>query len=152
MTGIEFNPLRLIVEDGEDLKILSAVLQDAIGKVGDFAHIPSQRRFAFVANRFVWEIAGEKKRGPFMRVRAGCHFDDVLSVRQMNLRTDAPSGVVELLSVDFAPGADGGGAVTLNLAGGGAIRLEVEALNAQLSDISEPWLTPSRPDHPDHKD
>lgn len=148
MTGLkDYKPLRLSVEDAEDLKVLSTVLQDAIGKIGDFAHLPQQRRFAFVANRFVWEAASDKKRGPFARVRVGCHFDDVLAVRQVHLRPDAKDGVVDLLSVRFEPAEDGAGVVTLDFAGGGAIRLEVEALNAQLSDISAPWMTQSKPDH-----
>ncbi|MCA8888658.1 MAG: DUF2948 family protein [Parvularculaceae bacterium] len=149
----DYRPLRLMTEDAEDLKVLSAMLQDAIGKVGDFAYLPEQRRFAFVANRFVWEIAGERRRGAFARVRAGCHFDDVIAVRQQNLRTDTKNGVVELLAIsfepgeNFKPGEDGAGIVTLEFAGGGAIRFDVESVNAQLSDISAPWPVRMRPDH-----
>ena len=148
MAGLkDYRPLKLLVEDAEDLRVLSAVLQDAVAKVGDFAHLPQQRRFAFVANRFVWEDAADRKRGPYARVRVGCHFDDVLSVRQLKLRPDAREGVVELLAIRFEPGADGAGAVTLDFAAGGAIRLEIESVNAQLSDISAPWLTQSKPEH-----
>ncbi|OFW99973.1 MAG: hypothetical protein A3E78_04150 [Alphaproteobacteria bacterium RIFCSPHIGHO2_12_FULL_63_12] len=148
MPGLkDYKPLRLMVGDADDLKVLSAVLQDAIAKVGDFAHVPSQRRFAFVANRFVWEDAADKKRGPFARVRAGCHFDDVLAVRQMNLRPDAKDGVLNLLAIRFEPSADGAGAVMFDFAGGGAIRLEVESLNAQLADMSEPWPARAKPAH-----
>jgi len=143
----DYKPLRLMIEDADDLKILSTVLQDAIAKIGDFAHLPRQRRFAFVANRFVWENAADKKRGPFARVRVGCHFDDVLAVKQLNLRPDAKDGVLDLLAIRFEPASDGAGAVTLDFAGGGAIRLEVESLNAQLADISEPWLTQAKPGH-----
>ena len=148
MAGLkDYKPLRLTVEDAEDLKVMSAVLQDAIAKIGDFAYLPNRRRFAFVANRFIWEGAGERRRGPFARVRAGCHFDDVISVRQLNLRPDVKEGVVDLLAVAFEAGADGAGVITLDFAGGGAIRLEVESLNAQLADISAPWMTEARPDH-----
>ena len=150
MTSLrEYRPLRLLVEDAEDLKVMSSVLQDAIAKIGDFAHMPAQRRFAFVANRFVWEAAGDRKRGPFARVRTGCHFEDVLAVRQMNLRADVKDGVVDLLAIRHEPGEDGAGAVILDFAGGGAIRLEVESVNAQLADISAPWATRTRPDHKD---
>lgn len=142
-----YKPLRLMVEDSEDLKALSAVMQDAVLKIGDLAQLPAQRRFALVANRFVWEAAADRKRGPFARVRVGCHFDDVLSVRQMNLRAEARSAVLDLLAIRFEPGADGAGSVILDFAGGGAIRLEVESLNAHCADISAPWLTATRPDH-----
>ncbi len=148
MPGLkDYKPLRLLVEDADDLKVLSTVLQDAIAKVGDFAHLPKQRRFAFVANRFVWETAVDRKSGPFARVRAGCHFDDVISVRQQNLRPDAKDGVLDLLAVRFEPASEGAGVATLDFAGGGVIRLEVESLNAQLADISAPWMTKARPGH-----
>jgi hypothetical protein len=148
MTGLkDYKPLRLMVEDADDLNALSTVLQDAIAKIGDFAHLPKQRRFAFVANRFIWEGAGEARRGPFARVRSGCHFDDVISARQQNLRVNAKDGVLDLLAIRFEPGADGAGVVTIDFAGGGAIRLEVESLNAQLADISAPWPTNMKPVH-----
>lgn len=148
MAGLrDYKPLRLLVEDADDLKALSTVLQDAIAKVGDFAYLPSQRRFAFVANRFVWETAADKKQGPFARVRSGCHFDDVADVRRMNLRSEAKDAILDLLAIRFEPAADGAGTVILDFAGGGAIRLEVESLNAQLSDISAPWMTQSKPGH-----
>lgn len=148
MTGLaDYRPLRLLVEDADDLKVMSAMLQDAVARIGDFAHLPAQRRFAFVANRFVWECASDKKRGPFARVRAGCHFDDVKAVRQQNLRLDAKDGVVELLAVRFDPGVEGAGIVTLDFAGGGAIRLDVESVNAQLADVSAPWPARMKPEH-----
>lgn len=143
MTGLEgYKPLRLIAADAEDLDAVSAVLQDAVAKIGDFAHLPRARRFAFVANRFVWEARDGKAR-----VRSGCHFDDVTAVRQTNLRLDAKNAVVEILAVRFAPAADGAGVVTIDLAGGGAIRLDVESVNAQLTDISGPWPTRMKPEH-----
>lgn len=143
----DYKPLRLIAEDAEDLKVLSACLQDAVIKVGDFAHLPQERRFALVANRFVWECAADRKRGPFARVRTGAHFDDVTAARQQNIRADAKDAVLELLALRFEPGEDGGGAVLLEFSGGGVIRLEVESVNAQLRDLSAPWSTARKPDH-----
>ena len=148
MVGLkDYKPLRLMAGDKEDLDVLSAVLQDAIAKLGDFAYVSAERRFAFVANRFVWESAGGRKTGPFLRVRAGVHFDDVMSVQFQHLKADAKDAVVEILSLRFEEGEDGAGVLLIDLAGGGAIRLEVESVNAYLSDISDPWRTRSRPDH-----
>src|SRR5690554_2484461 len=113
--------------DAEDLGIMSAVLQDAVAKLGDFAFLPAERRYAFVANWFLWECAADRKHGPFARVRAGAHFDDVKSAQFQNLRTDAKDAVVELLAIKFEPGEDGAGVIVLDFAGGGAVRLEVES-------------------------
>lgn len=142
------NPLRLIAADAEDLKVISACLQDAVAKIGDFAWLPAERRFAFVSNRFVWELAANRSRGPFWRTRTGAHFNDVRAVQQMNLRTDVKDAVLELLAVRFEPvGEDGGGEIYLDFAGGGAIRLEVDAVNCEIADLSAPWRTRARPRH-----
>ena len=102
MTSLrDYKPLRLMAGDATDLEVISACLQDAVAKLGDFAYLPDDRRFAFVANRFLWECAGDRKGGVFARVRAGAHFDDVISAQFQNLRSDAKDAVVELLSIRF---------------------------------------------------
>lgn len=143
----DYKPLRLMAGDAEDLDVLSACLQDAVAKLGDFAYLPEERRFAFVANRFVWEYAADRKTGPFARVRAGAHFDDVKSAKFQHLKSNAKDAVVELLSIRFEPGEDGAGAVILDFAGGGAVLLEVESINAFMSDMSDPWRTRAKPKH-----
>jgi hypothetical protein len=143
----DYKPLRLMAGDKEDLDVISACLQDAVAKLGDMAYIADERRFAFVTNRFVWECASNRNTGPFIRVRTGVHFDDVLSAQFQYLRTDARDAVVELLAIRFEEGDDGAGMVHIDLAGGGAIKLEVESVNAYLRDISEPWRTRSKPAH-----
>ena len=145
----DYTPLRLMAGDEQDLVALSAVLQDAVAKLGDFAFLPSERRFVFVANRFCWECATDRRHGPFARVRAGIHFDDVKSAQFQHLRTDAKDAVVELLSIRFDAGEDGTGEIIFDFAGGGAVRLEVESVNAYISDISEPWRTRAKPEHKD---
>jgi hypothetical protein len=148
MSGLaNYKPVRMFAEDADDLGVFSALLQDAVAKVGDFAYLPKERRFAFVANRFLWECAAPKGKGAPGRARAGCHFDDVLAARQMRIRADAADAVVELLSIRFEPGADGGGVILLDFAGGGAIRLDVESVNGQLMDLAGPWPTRLTPKH-----
>lgn len=147
MTSLkDYKPLRLMAGDKEDLDVLSACLQDAVAKLGDFAFLPDERRFALVANRFLWECAGGRV-GPFARVRAGVHFDDVKAAKFLHLRANAKDAVVELLALRFEAGEDGAGEIVFDFAGGGAIRLEVESINAYMSDISEPWRTRAKPKH-----
>ena len=139
-----YKPLRIIAADQDDLKTMSSYVQDAIFKVGDMAWLSAQRRFAFVANRYVWEAKGAQAR-----VRSGLHFDDVISVQHKNIRLDAQEAVVSLMAIQYSAGEgdEGHPEVTLSFSGGGTIRLVVEAVNVELSDISDPWQTRSRPDH-----
>ena len=147
MTPKNYTPLALMAADADDLQVVSAVLQDAVAKVGDLAFLRSARRFALVANRFVWEEGASKARGPFSRVRVGVHFDDVTRVRSRGVDLNARDAVVDLLSVAFEAAEDGAGTITLTFAGSGEIALDVEAINVTLEDISAPWRTQSRPDH-----
>jgi hypothetical protein len=137
--------LKLIAEDEEDLAILSAHLQDAVMRIGDLAYLPKSRRFAAFVNRYCWEGCPEGSVGE--RTRAGLHFNNVLKVQAMNVRQNDPEAVAELLALRFEPKGEAGGFIDLMLAGGGCIRLEVEAIDAALRDVSEHWPARARPAH-----
>jgi len=136
--------LKLLAQDEEDLKIISAHLQDAVMRVGDLAYLRKQRRFAAVVNRFCWECE-ERESGT--RVRTGIHFDGVLRVQSSHVRQNDPEAIAELLAIDFTPEADGGGTIDLLLSGGGRIRLHVECIDAVLRDMTEPRPAVARPEH-----
>jgi len=135
--------LKLAAADAEDLQILSARLQDAVGQLKNFTWLPKKRRFAALLNRLQWEDGGKT------RVRAGLHFDGVLKVQSSNVKLGAGDAVVSLLAVRFEPagGEDPGGIVEIVLAGGGAIRLTVECIDAELADMTQSWAARGRPDH-----
>lgn len=135
----------LAAVDAEDLEVISARLQDAVARMGDLVYLAKKRRFAALFNRFRWE-SGKREN---LRVRSGLHFDGVLSVKSRNLKRGAPDAVVSLLAVRFAPKAadDPSGTVELVFAGGGAMMLEVECLDAGLADVSGDWAARRRPEH-----
>jgi len=135
--------LKLAAADAEDLQILSARLQDAVGQLKNFTWLPKKRRFAAMVNRLQWEDGGKT------RVRAGLHFDGVLKVQSSQVKLGAGDAVVSLLALRFEPagGEDPGGIIEIVLAGGGAIRLTVECIDAELSDGTESWAARGRPDH-----
>jgi len=137
--------LKLIAEDEEDLAIISAHVQDAVMRIGDLAYLPKTRRFAAFINRYCWEGCPENEIGE--RIRAGLHFDNVLGVKALHVRQNNPDAVVELLALRYEPKANGAGHIDLLLAGGGCIRLEVEAIQASLRDVSGPWKARARPAH-----
>ena len=144
--------LKLAAADAEDLQILSARLQDAVLKLKNVSWQPKKRRFALVVNRLQWESGGQT------RVRAGLHFDGVLKVQSQNVKLGADEAVVSLLAVTFTPNgahengeADPGGVIELVLAGGGAFRLTVECVDAELSDMTSSWTARGTPDHESEK-
>lgn len=135
--------LRLAAADAEDLEILSARLQDAAGQLKDFTWLPQKRRFAAVLNRLQWEAGGKT------RVRAGLHFDGVLKAQSSKVKLGASEAVVSLLALRFEPAGseDPGGMIEIVLAGGGAIRLTVECIAVELTDMTGAWAARALPDH-----
>jgi hypothetical protein len=139
--------LKLLAMDDEDLAVLSAHVQDAVLKVADLVNLPKERRFAIGMNRFTWEKADGQRRN-FERRRAALTFDRVLSVQTSHIRRDQPEAVLELLAIGFEPeGEAPAGHVMLYFAGGGAIRLAVECIEARLADLGTAWATRSKPSH-----
>ena len=132
-------PLRLLAEDADDLHIISAALQDAILRPVDIVWEPQARRVTLALSRFCWECGGT-------RVMAAMQFGDVIAVKSRRLPR-GPEYALELLAMDFEPGEAPGGRVTLMFAGGGDLRIEVECLDAVLTDLSERWPAKVAPTH-----
>jgi hypothetical protein len=140
----ETDDLKLVVLDVDDLAIVSAHLQDAVAKIGDMAYLPAEKRFAMLVNRFDWTTA--EKPEP-VRKRAGIHFERVLNARMRGIDLSKRDAVLNLLAVEFEEAEAPSGAVTLHFSGDGAIRLEVECLEAALSDLGPQWPAQKCPQH-----
>jgi hypothetical protein len=142
--------LNLGALDLDDLQVLSGLAQDAIFPITEMKWQKGARRFALLINRFRWEDAGAGRHAP-ERVQSLLVVDNVLRVASQGIDRDDPELILSLLSVTFEPGEDAAGHVLLTLAGDGAIRLEVEALDATLKDVTRPYVAPSgkTPQHPD---
>ena len=133
-------PLRLIAQEVRDLEVMASLVQDAVFPITEMTYAKRQHRFALLLNRFRWEDTSAAKRTgrPFERVRSLLVFETVLGVRSQTIDRGAKDAVLSLLSIVFAP-SDQGGVVDITLSGGGAISLQVEALEATLTDVSRPY-------------
>jgi hypothetical protein len=142
-------PLKLVALDHEDLKILSAHLQDAVLRLADMAYAPAEKRFAAVLSRFDW-LAAEKddgKHSNLRRCRCALRFDRVIRAQLHKIRPGEPSTFAELLAVTYEEDGPPGGFVTLYFAGGGAVRLQVECIEAELRDLGDVWRAAVKPQH-----
>ena len=86
--------LSLKAADAEDLKIVAAVLQDAVIALTDMKYMAADRLFVMVANRFRWE-AGEGAE----RVNCGVAFEGVEAVKVRGMDLTDRSQYLELLTV-----------------------------------------------------
>jgi len=134
-------PLRLIAFDAEDLQVVSAMTQDAVWPAAQMAWHSKERRFAVLLNRFRWEAHSASQAE---RVQSVLSFEDVKAVQTQGFDQRDSDLILSLLSITFIPATDGTGTCLLTLAGDGAIRLEVEALEAGLRDVTRPYVSPAK--------
>lgn len=138
--------LKLGALDADDLKVISAHMQDALVRVGDIKFMAAAQQFALVANRFNWSGAEETGKD-FTRRRTGLHFNTVKAVRSQHIKHTAEDAILELLTINFEEQDPPSGKVLLEFAGGGVIELEVECLDAWLSDLGTEWGASRKPEH-----
>ncbi len=142
--------LKLIAFDAEDLGIIAAHVQDAVMKVSDLKYKPAERRFFLSVNRFVWEnetVGGPRKSHE--RRKSVLHFERVENVQVQGVDQKKHDAVLDLLTIrpvdrDDTKVSD---MVEIIFAGGATLRLSVECIEAQLTDMAASWETTSRPDH-----
>ena len=85
MSNDEKNNLKLIGKNQEDLKIISAYLQDSIVIIKDIVFLKKNRIFIMILNRFMWE---DVEKGVFRqnkRVRCALKFEEVIKVQSKNI-------------------------------------------------------------------
>ncbi len=131
-------PLYLGALDVEDLQVISSLAQDAVFPITEMTWRAGQRRFALLLNRFRWEDRARPSHAP-ERVQSLLVVDNVLRVASQGIDRGDADTVLSLLSVGFEPAGDGAGHLLLTLAGDGAIRLEIEALEVTLKDVTRPY-------------
>jgi hypothetical protein len=152
--------LKLVALDRDDIEVVSAHVQDALVRVADIYWWPRERRFVMALNRFDWMKAvdadgaeGVKSAGrdgdspDYRRCRTALRFERVIACRSRGFDRTKKDATLNLLAVEFAQHDDPAGAVTLTFSGGGAIRLEVECLEAELADLGEVYAAAACPDH-----
>ena len=136
--------LKLIALDAEDLAVVSAHVQDARVQTSDIIWRQGEKRLVVGMNRLDWEqtLAGETSP---RRLIAALRFDRVLSCKSRNIDLDAPEAVLELVGIEFHPGEAPGGSAVLMFSRGEALRLDVECLECELTDLGVDDLGASDP-------
>jgi hypothetical protein len=143
-------PLNLGALDTDDLAVISSLAQDAVFPASEMRWLKREGRFALLLNRMRWEDEGTTQGAP-ERVQSVLIFNTVQSVSSQGVPKGDPDTVLSLLHIGFEPSEAPSGHITLTLAGDGAIRLSVEALDVTLKDVTRPYTAPSkkRPSHPE---
>ena len=141
----DFN-LKLLALNDDDLKVLSAHLQDSVVLVKDIIFLKKSRTFLMMVNRFMWEdiemgIFRENKR-----IRCAAKFENVLEVKSRNISQKKKDKILELLSIDSEV-KNNKKELLITFAGNNEIILIVEEINILLDDVGLPWKVKHVPKH-----
>jgi len=145
--------LKLVALDKDDIEVVSAHVQDALVKVADILWQPREHRFLMALDRFDWmnavEADGDLGAHPpaYRRCRTALRFERVKACKCRGLDRANKDAMLNLLAIEFAEHDAPGGTVLLTFSGGGAIRLEVECLEAEIADLGEAYEAVICPDH-----
>jgi hypothetical protein len=142
--------LKLIALDADDLAVISAHVQDARVQASDIVWRQDEKRLVVGLDRLDWEQTLSGGTAP-RRMIAALRFDRVLACKSRNIDMDRPEAVMlELVGIEFHPGEAPGGSALLLFSHGGALRLDVECLECELTDLgaddlgtSEAGIAPS---------
>jgi len=134
--------LKLIALDADDLAVISAHVQDARVQTADIIWRQGEKRLVVGMSRLDWEqtLAGETAP---RRLIAALRFDRVLACKSRNLDVETPEAALELVGIEFHPGDAPSGSALLMFSQGGALRLDVECLECELTDLGADDLAAS---------
>ena len=131
--------------DTSDLEIVSSLIQDSILPANEIKWFPNSDKLALLVNRFRWEDKDlDLSQGKIVeRVQSLLMISHVKSVSSSGFSPKQKDKVLSILSISF-DGDDGGfGHVLIILSGNGGIRVEVDALEINLRDVTMPYIAPS---------
>jgi hypothetical protein len=132
--------LKLIALDADDLAVISAHVQDARVAPADIIWRQAEKRLVVGMNRLDWEQTLSGHAEP-RRLIAALRFDRVLACKSRNIDLASPEQALELIGIEFHEHEAPGGSALLMFTEGGAIRLDVECLECELTDLGSEDLT-----------
>tara|TARA_R110002072_G_scaffold79911_6_gene183932 strand:- start:654 stop:1139 length:486 start_codon:yes stop_codon:yes gene_type:complete len=148
-------PLNLGALDADDLAVIASLTQDAVFPASEMRWHRKGARFALLLNRVRWEDEGQNNPAPARhapeRVQSVLMFNNVRGIASQGVPKADTDTILSLLDISFEQTDAPSGNIILTLAGDGAIRLDVEALEATLKDVTKPYVAPSKklPHHPE---
>jgi hypothetical protein len=135
----------LIALDADDLAVISAHVQDARVQAADIIWRQHEKRLVIGMNRLDWEQALAGEVSP-RRLVAALRFDRVLACKSRNIDLQAPATALDLVGIEFHPGEPPGGCALLLFDRGAALRLDLECLECELTDLGPDDLGAGDPD------
>ena len=139
--------LKLIARTEEDIRVVSAHLQDAIANVSDIANLEKNKIFLMQLNRFMWE---DVEKGVFRknkRIRTILKFENVIKAVSKNINQSKKDKFLDFLTIETILMPDNNYEMKIVFAGDSVIKIISEVIEVTLDDQGEAWDTKNKPKH-----
>ena len=142
---MEAKNLKLIARTEEDLRVVSAHLQDSIASVADIANLKKNKIFLMQLNRFMWE---DVEKGVFRknkRIRTILKFENVMNVLSRNINQVKKDEFLDFLAIETNITPDKNYEMKIIFAGDSIIKIISEVIEVTLDDQGDAWDTKNKP-------
>ncbi len=139
--------LKLIARTEDDLRVVSAHLQDAIVNTSDIANLEKNKIFLMQLNRFMWE---DVEKGVFRknkRIRTILKFENVIKAVSKNINQSKKDKFLDFLTIETNQMPDNNYEMRIVFAGDLIIKITSEVIEVTLDDQGEAWETKNTPKH-----
>ena len=139
--------LKLRASTTEDIKVISAHLQDAITQSSDMINLKKNKIFLLQLNRFMWE---DVEKGVFRknkRIRTILKFENVMNVLSRNINQLKKDKFLDFLAIETSKMPDNNYEMKIIFAGDSVIKVLSEVIEVTLDDQGEAWDTKNKPKH-----
>ena len=139
--------LKLIARTEDDLRVVSAHLQDAIANVSDIANLEKNKIFLMQLNRFMWE---DVEKGVFRknkRIRTILKFENVIKAVSKNINQSKKDKFLDFLTIETNQMPDNNYEMKIVFAGDSIIKVVSEVIEVTLDDQGNAWDTKNMPKH-----
>ena len=144
---MEVKNLKLIARTEEDLRVVSAHLQDSIANVSEIANLQKNKIFLMQLNRFMWE---DVEKGVFRknkRIRTVLKFENVIKVISKNINQIKKDNFLDFLTIETKKMPDNNYEMKIVFAGDSIIKVISEVIEVTLDDQGDAWDTKNMPKH-----
>jgi hypothetical protein len=139
--------LKLIARTQEDLRVVSAHLQDSIASISDIANLKKNKILLMQLNRFMWE---DVEKGVFRknkRIRTILKFENILEVYSKNINRSKKDKFLDFLAIESSTMPDNNYEMKIIFSGDSIIKIISEIIEVTLDDQGEAWDTKNKPKH-----
>ena len=139
--------LKLIAKTDEDIRVISAHLQDSIVSASNIANLKKNKILLIQLNRFMWE---DVEKGVFRknkRIRTILKFENVLEVHSKNINQKDKNQFLDFLAIECQQTPNKHYEMKLIFSGDSIIKVIAEVIEVTLDDQGEPWDTKNKPKH-----